>query len=166
MMPKIILIFASMSGNTEEMADAIAKGVREAEGNLTVMDVMDAYAADLTDYDGILLGAYTWGDGELPNEFLDFYDEMEELDLSGKKAAVFGSCDSSYPEVGKAVDILIDRLRELGGDIVQDGLKVELTPSASDKQLCREFGRTFANSVVDGALQAGNLSGAVPFGNH
>lgn len=153
-MAKIILIYASMSGNTEEMADAIAAGVREAGEDLTVMEVMDANAADLSGYDGILLGAYTWGDGELPYEFLDFYDDMEDLDLSGTQAAVFGSCDSCYAQVGKAVDILMDRLRELGSGIVQDGLKVELTPSDSDRELCRAFGRDFAKGVVQGkALQ-------------
>lgn len=147
-MAKIILIYASMSGNTEEMADAIAAGVREAGEDLTVMEVTDADAADLAGYDGILLGAYTWGDGELPYEFLDFYDDMEGLDLSGAKAAVFGSCDSCYAQVGKAVDILIERLRALGSEIVQDGLKVELTPSDADKELCRAFGRNFVNSVI------------------
>jgi flavodoxin I len=59
-----------------------------------------------------LLGAYTWGDGELPDDFLDFYDEMDRIQLIGKKAAVFGSCDSAYPKFGAAVDIVIKKLNE------------------------------------------------------
>lgn len=78
-MSKIIMVFASMTGNTKEMADLIAEGVREEEIALEVVEVLDANASDLQEYDGILLGAYTWGDGDLPDEFLDFYDDMDHL---------------------------------------------------------------------------------------
>ncbi|UHA72789.1 flavodoxin [Paenibacillus sp. 481] len=140
---KTILIYASMTGNTEEMAEAVAAGVREAGGDVTVKEVLDANVHDLNDYDGILLGAYTWGDGELPDEFLDFYDDMADLNLEGKKAAVFGSCDSSYAEYGAAVDILTNKLKELGAEVVLEGLKVELTPKAAEKELCSQFGQKF-----------------------
>ncbi|MFX3622932.1 MAG: flavodoxin [Ectobacillus sp.] len=148
-MSKIIMIFASMSGNTEEMADAIAQGIAEAgNADFEKIDIMSGPEASvLEEYDGILLGAYTWGDGELPDDFLDFYDEMDEVDLTGKKAAVFGSCDSAYPQYGAAVDILIEKLRERGAEIVLEGLKVELTPGAGDIEVCRNFGKGFASSL-------------------
>lgn len=138
-----LLIYASMTGNTEEMAEAVAEGVKGTDEELTMKEVMDAYASEMADYDGILLGAYTWGDGELPDEFLDFFDEMDDVDLTGKKAAVFGSCDSSYAQYGAAVDILIEKLRQRGCEVVLDGLKVELTPKADEKELCRQFGNAF-----------------------
>jgi flavodoxin I len=147
-MSEIIMIFASMTGNTEEMADAIAEGVRAEGVELVVKEVIDANVAELEGYDGILFGAYTWGDGDLPDEFLDFYDDMDDLDLSGKKAAVFGSCDSSYPAYGAAVDTLITKLKELGAEVVQEGLKIELTPSKDEKEVCNQFGVTFAKHFV------------------
>ncbi|RXZ80541.1 flavodoxin [Paenibacillaceae bacterium] len=140
-MAKICIIFASMSGNTEEMADAIAAGVREAGVEPVVKESMDASASELEEFDGILLGAYTWGDGELPDEMLDFYEEMDDVDLAGRKAAVFGSADSSYPEFGKAVDLLIEKLQERGAEVVMEGMKVELSPSADERDECRAFGR-------------------------
>lgn len=142
-MSKVIMIFASMTGNTEEMADAVAAGIREGDAELTMKEVFDANADELLEYDSIVLGAYTWGDGELPDEFLDFYEEMDGLDLSGKKAAVFGSCDSSYAQYGAAVDILTVKLRELGCTIVSEGLKVELNPSQTEKEECQQFGKLF-----------------------
>ncbi|OPA73243.1 flavodoxin [Paenibacillus selenitireducens] len=145
-MNKLIMIFASMSGNTEEMALAVEKGLREGNADVTVKEVFDANASELLEYDGIVLGAYTWGDGELPDEFLDFYEEMDELDLSGKKAVVFGSCDSGYPAYGAAVDLLIDKLKERGASVVADGLKVELSPSEAEKEQCRELGRSLFRS--------------------
>ncbi|ASA96000.1 MULTISPECIES: flavodoxin [Anoxybacillus] len=146
-MPKAIMIFTSMTGNTEEMAEAIAEGVREQGIELDVKEVLDAVAVELEQYDGILLGAYTWGDGELPDDFLDFYDELDDVDLTGKKAAVFGSCDSSYEKYGAAVDILIEKLQERGAEVVLEGLKVELTPTKEEKQLCIAFGRNFAKQL-------------------
>ncbi|EMT45969.1 MULTISPECIES: flavodoxin [Anoxybacillus] len=146
-MPKAIMIFTSMTGNTEEMAEAIAEGVREQGIELNVKEVLDAVAVELEQYDGILLGAYTWGDGELPDDFLDFYDELDDVNLTGKKAAVFGSCDSSYEKYGAAVDILIEKLQERGAEVVLEGLKVELTPTNEEKQLCIAFGRNFAKQL-------------------
>ncbi|MDF2963276.1 MAG: flavodoxin [Paenibacillus sp.] len=143
-MSRVILIFASMTGNTEDMADAIAEGIREKGHELTMKPAMDANTSELNDYDGIVLGAYTWGDGDLPDEFLDFYEEMDDVDLTGKKSAAFGSCDSSYSEYGAAVDIIIDKLKELGAEVVLEGLKMELSPSNEEKEQCRQFGRQFA----------------------
>jgi flavodoxin I len=102
----------------------------------------------IQDYEGILLGAYTWGDGDLPDEFLDFYDNMDDLDLYGKKAAVFGSCDSSYPAYGAAVDTLNDKLKALGAEVVLEGLKIELTPSTDEKEVCKNFGEQMAKHFV------------------
>lgn len=144
---RILMVVASMTGNTQDMADAIAEGVQEAGGELTSKEVIYASASELEQYDAVLLGAYTWGDGDLPDEFLDFYDEMEDLDLSGKKGAVFGSCDSSYSSVGKAVDTLIEKLGELGAEVVLEGLKVELSPSSDDLAACRKFGSDFVGKL-------------------
>lgn len=143
-MAKIILVYTSMTGNTEMMADAVAEGVREAEDDIAVYEIMDGIeASELENYDGILLGSYTWGDGELPDEFLDFYDQMDDIQLQGKKAAVFGSCDSAYPEVGAAVDILMEKLKERGAEVYPKGLKVDNTPGTEEEEACRSFGKEF-----------------------
>ncbi|TXK76335.1 flavodoxin [Paenibacillus sp. N3.4] len=146
-MSKIIIVYASMSGNTEEIAEAIADGIREAGIEPTVKSVMDANGQELANYDGVLLGAYTWGDGDLPDEFEDFYEEMDDLNLQGRKSAVFGSADSSYAQFGAAVDTLEAKLAEIGAEKVLDGLKIELNPSKEEKLFCLEFGKKFAASL-------------------
>lgn len=148
-MSGIIVVFASLTGNTEDMATSIVKGIKEAGIEPVVKNVDEVKAADLALYHGIVLGAYTWGDGELPDEFLDFYDELDEVDLQGKKAAVFGSCDSSYPLYGVAVDMLIEKLQKQGATVVLEGLKVELTPKKADREQCLEFGKTFVQKLVE-----------------
>lgn len=147
-MPKILMVFASLTGNTEEMADLITEGVQSAGAEIDVKQSMDVDADILMEYDAVILGAYTWGDGELPDEFLDFYEDMDELDLGGKKAAVFGSGDTAYDQFAAAVDLLAEKLKERGAEIVQESLKIELNPSAEDKDACRNFGTQFVQAMV------------------
>ncbi len=146
-MSGIVVVYASMTGNTEDMALQIVKGIKEEGFEPVVERVDDVKASDLAGYDGIVLGAYTWGDGELPDEFLDYFDDLDDVDLTGKKAAVFGSCDSSYSEYGVAVDLLIGKLKNRGAEIVQEGLKVELSPGKADKETCVAFGKSFAQAL-------------------
>lgn len=143
-MAKVLLIYASMSGNTERMAEVVSEGIRETGAELEIIDIMNGTnAMDLLDYDGILLGSYTWGDGELPDDYLDFYEELDELDLSGKKAAVFGSGDTGYNYFCAAVDILMEKLKERGADVFPDTIKVDITPTDEDEEACRTLGRNF-----------------------
>src|SRR4029453_17925262 len=128
-MPKVLVVYASMTGNTEEMAEAIAEGAKEAGAEVVSKEAFDASAEELNDYDGIIIGAYTWGDGELPDEFIEFYEAMDSLDLSGKKTAVFGSGDTSYPIYCAAVDIIEAKLKELGAEIAGECIKFEYNPS-------------------------------------
>ncbi|WP_261132248.1 flavodoxin [Bacillus sp. Marseille-Q3570] len=148
-MKRVLILYASMSGNTEEMADLIERG--SGSDNIDIVkkqiDIDDISVDELRTYDGLLLGSYTWGDGDLPDEMEDFYDDLEDVDLSGNRAATFGSCDSMYPQYGAAVDILQDKLSELGAEIVLEGLKVELTPEDEDEQACLEFGKRFKEAL-------------------
>ncbi|MGZ7442868.1 flavodoxin [Paenibacillus sp. TH7-28] len=146
-MSKIIIVYASLTGNTEEMAELIAEGVRSAGSKADIKMVEDCNAVRLLEYDGYMLGAYTWGDGELPDEFEDFVDEMKELDLRGRMTAVFGSGDTSYRLYCGAVDLLEEKLKDWGAVIPQESLKVEYGPSQEEKDLCREFGANFAKSL-------------------
>lgn len=147
-MSKVLVVYASMTGNTEEMAEAIAEGAKEAGVEVVSKEAFDASADELNEYDGIIIGAYTWGDGELPDEFIDFYDALDSLDLSGKKAAVFGSGDTSYPIFCGAVDTIETKLKELGAEIVSESIKFEYNPSEAEKEQGRSLGRQIAGLVA------------------
>jgi flavodoxin I len=146
--PKVLVVYASMTGNTEEMAEAIVEGAKEAGAEVVSKEAFDASADELNDYEGIIIGAYTWGDGELPDEFIDFYEAMDSLDLSGKKTAVFGSGDTSYPIYCAAVDIIEAKLKELGAEISGECIKFEYNPSEAEKEQGRSLGRQIAGLVA------------------
>lgn len=146
-MSNLLMVYASMTGNTQEIAEAIAEGIRSTGATLEIKEMMDATAQELESYDAILLGAYTWGDGELPDECMDFYDEMDDISLAEKKVAAFGSCDSAYEHVGAAVDILLAKSRERGAETPLEGLKIELAPTAKEVETCKAFGVSFVELI-------------------
>ena len=145
---KILVLYASLTGNTESMAEAVAEGVKAAGAEPVLKEVMDVRVADLLAYEGFIFGSYTWGDGELPDEFLDFYDDLDDVDLSGRKAGVFGSGETAYAEFCASVDLLSAKLTERGAELVGEGLKIELNPAAAEKEACRELGRLVTLAVL------------------
>src|SRR5690625_1958001 len=89
MMGKILVLYASTTGNTEIMADVIADTF-EADGyevNIKTFDFDWIEVEELSDYDAILIGTHTWDDGSLPYEVEDFYDELEETDITNQPFA-------------------------------------------------------------------------------
>ena len=99
-MPQALIIYASLTGNTEACADILAEALEEHGVEVTLHDVMQAEAADFEDYDCCIAGAYTYGvDGVLPDEMLDFSEDLGQLDLSGKVFGVFGSMKSSVGQL-------------------------------------------------------------------
>ena len=124
---KVILIYGSTTGNTETLAKGVVSGLKRGGTEVTVKDVTEADVNKLLDYDVIVLGSSTWGDGELQDDFVDFYDKMDKVSLTGKKAAVFGPGDKeSYPDTYcEAVNILEERLKKCGAEIIVKNFKVD-----------------------------------------
>ncbi|MBD3280046.1 flavodoxin [Candidatus Dojkabacteria bacterium] len=122
---KAIVVYGSTTGNTEEVANYVVNGLKDAGHAVTLKNVMDANPGELKDYDLVALGSSTWNEGELQDDFIPFYEQMDEVDLKGKKAIVFGCGESIYDNFCTAVDILEKKLKELGAEIVADSFKID-----------------------------------------
>ncbi len=74
----------------------------------------------LEKYNNFILSAPTWFDGELPNYWDEFLPDLEEMDLKGKKFAIFGLGDQKgYPEnFCDAIGILAEIIEDCDGNIV------------------------------------------------
>jgi flavodoxin len=70
---------------------------------------------------------------------------MDKADLSGRKAAVFGCGDSSYTYFCGAVDAIEDKVKELGGELISDGLKIDGDPDDSIEEI-KSWAEKIANS--------------------
>ena len=90
-MSKIAVIYWSMSGNTEAMANAIAEGAQGAGAEVDVKQVSDITVDQALEYDKLALGCPAMGAEVLEeSEFEPFFTQLEGR-LGGKKVALFGS---------------------------------------------------------------------------
>jgi flavodoxin I len=132
-----------MSGNTEDMANILKETLLECGCEVDLLDLETVDIHSLKSYDCIFFGAYTWGDGDLPYEVEEFFDDLQKLNLDGVKAACFGSGDTLYPKFCMAVDIMALKLKEQGCDVFEDTLKIELSPEADEEvDECRQFAKS------------------------
>lgn len=127
-MSKILMVFGSETGNTENLAHLIEKRLADAGHSVTVQNAASAKAENLADgYDAVLLGASCWGDDsiELQADFDSFFAQADKMGLSGKKVAAFASGDQSYQYFCGAVDVVEEKAKELGAEIITEGLRIE-----------------------------------------
>lgn len=89
---KIGLFYGSDTGNTESVAEIL----RDKIGK-DIVDIHEVFHCDLpiliTRYDFIILGVPTWYDGEMQNEWAGKLDDLEQVNLTGCKVAVYGLGD-------------------------------------------------------------------------
>lgn len=117
-MNKIAIIY---SFNTKKTGK-IAAQVQEAFGDDSIEMVN---AEEITEelflsFDRIVMGVATWFDGELPNYWDEFVPDLEDMDLTGKKIALFGLGDQKgYPEnFLDGVGIMAEILESAGATLV------------------------------------------------
>lgn len=145
-MAEALIVFASLTGNTEEMADIVAEALEERGINVEIVDSMQADAQDFLDYDICIVGSYTYGvDGVLPDEMIDFHEELGELDLTGKVFGVFGSGDDFYDYFCAAVDFFEQQLVNTGATKGGESVKVNLNAEEEDVVNLRAL----ANQIAD-----------------
>ena len=90
-MSKIAVVYWSGTGNTEQMANAVAEGAKEAGAEVSTLTADQFSAAKVAEFDAIAFGCPAMGSEELEyDEFQPMWDEVKET-LSDKKVVLFGS---------------------------------------------------------------------------
>ena len=109
------------SFNTVKTGQAV-KMLVEAIGkeNIELVNAESVTEEKFLSFDNLILGVPTWFDGELPNYWDEFVPALEDLDLKGKKIAVFGNGDQkNYAEnFVDGIGIMSAILEESGAKIV------------------------------------------------
>ncbi|MCB1219759.1 MAG: flavodoxin domain-containing protein [Planctomycetales bacterium] len=122
---KTIIVFGSFVGNTETMAGYIRDGLSQSGIEADMRDVMDVTAEILDEYDLLIIGSPTYEPKMIQEDMLPFYDQLESMKLSGKLAAAFGPGDSAWPDFCTAVEMLEERLRHCGAELVIENHMVD-----------------------------------------
>ena len=90
-MSKTAIIYWSGTGNTQTMAEAVAKGIEEAGGQANLMEVGSADAAVIAQESAFALGCPSMGAEQLEESAMEPFVETLEPLVSGKTILLFGS---------------------------------------------------------------------------
>ncbi|MBP5503799.1 MAG: flavodoxin [Bacteroidales bacterium] len=115
-MKKTVIIYGSTTGNAAMAAETIAAKL----GGGDIKEVAKASKDDLENYENLILGSSTWGDGELQDDWYSFLPTLKSANLNGKTVAVFGVGDQfSYSSTYvNAMGELYDAAKAAGAKII------------------------------------------------
>ena len=140
-MSKVAVVYWSMTGNTEAMANAVADGARAAGAEVDLLTA-DSFGPDNLDaYDAVAFGCPAMGDEVLEESEFDPMFTACESKLSGKKIALFGSYDWGDGEWMRLWD---ERCRNAGADLACDFVICHLEPDDEGKAACGKLGAALA----------------------
>ena len=141
-MEKIYVIYWSMSGNTQAMAEAIAKGINDSGKEAVVQYVSEASVSELQDAKVFALGCPAMGAKVLEEgEMEPFVSEVEGI-AAGKKIALFGSYGWGD---GQWMRDWEERMSGCGAAIINGaGLICHETPDDAMISECENLGKQIA----------------------
>lgn len=133
------IVYASMTGNNEEIAGILESAFEKLDVDVETLEVSQAEVDDFDDADICVVTTYTYGDGEVPDEAVDFFEDLEDADLSGKIYGCCGSGDTFYDTFGGAIDQFAAAFEKTGAKKGADIVKVDLSPEDEDTQKLEDF---------------------------
>jgi flavorubredoxin len=142
----ISIIYDTMYGSTRRMAEALAAGIQQQNGNIRVK-LFNLSTADNSDVitetfcsKAILVGSPTYNNGIL-NSIAAYLEELKGIKLPNKKAAAFGS----YGWASASPKIISQMLAESGFEMFEPNfINANWNPTEENLNECMEFGFRFA----------------------
>lgn len=92
-MSKIVIVYGTKRATIKSVAEEIKKELKE---DADIYDIKDFDMDQLKNYDVLLLGTSTIGHGDIQQTWKDKLFELGNIDLSGKKIALFGLGNQVY----------------------------------------------------------------------
>lgn len=132
-MASALVVYATITGNNEDVADIVTEALKKQGVDVEETEITMADAADFEDADICVVCPYTYDEGALPDEGLDFYEDLQDEDLTGKVFGVAGSGDTAYgDDYCKAVDKFDAAFASTGAKRAAGPVHVNLAPDQDD----------------------------------
>lgn len=110
------MIGFSKTGNTFTFIDYIISNISN-DIDVIKTNYKDVPSVDLSNYDLIIVGSSTWGDGKIPKNCKEFI--VSHATKYNKKWIVFGTGNSLFVHYCKAVDSIKKILEDTGNTVLE-----------------------------------------------
>jgi NAD(P)H dehydrogenase (quinone) len=143
-MANVLVVYATRTGETQNIADLIAEGIRFSGHQAKVASVREIKnEADLAGYDGYVFGSSTYH-GEMLQGMKTFLFLAENANLAGKAGGAFGSFGWS----GEANDRIFNTMKNVFKmDMVGDTLRLKSSSLGGGMQMAQDYGRQIAKKL-------------------
>jgi len=144
-LPKLLVVYDSQTGNTEEMAKAVVEGAKSVQ-NVEVVLEYHVRPKELEEASAIIFGSPTYHhDMTLPIKHILEEAAKANIQLQGKIGAAFGS----YGWSGEASKLILEVLKnKFGMRTIGSALAILYTPDNNGLEQCRNLGKTVAEEIV------------------
>jgi flavodoxin I len=146
------IVFASTSGHTEYVVDALIDSLKGITPGWQIEDTMaeKAQPQDLLSGDILLLASATWNTGGIegqlnPHMWVLLHDKAKALDLAGKPCACIGLGDHRYFYTARAADQLQHFVTAHHGRLIVPTLKIIGEPYGQEEAV-RVWGKQFSDA--------------------
>jgi flavorubredoxin len=143
-MGKVLIVYATRTGETRTIADLIGEGIRMAGHQADVVDVKNVKSeADLAGYDGYVFGSATYH-GDMLQAMKTFLFIAEKAQLAGRIGGAFGSFGWS----GEANDRIFKTMKNIFKmEMVADCLRLKSSLLGGGVNMAQEYGRQLAQQL-------------------
>ena len=143
-MARAIIVYATRTGETKQIGELIAEGIRFGGHQAEVVDVKKVKnEADLEGYDAYVFGSATYH-GEMLQAMKTFLFIAENAKLAGKVGGAFGS----YGWSGEANDRIFETMKHiLKMDMLGDTLRLKSSTLGGGIQMAQDYGREIAKKL-------------------
>jgi flavorubredoxin len=143
-MAKILVVYATRSGETKRIAQLIGEGIRFSGAEADLMDITNIKTEnDLKGYDGYLFGSATYH-GDMMQTMKTMLFLAENAGLEGKAGGSFGAFGWS----GEAPDRIFDTMKNIFKmDIVKGPLRLKSSSLGGGIQMAQDYGREIGKKL-------------------
>ena len=147
-MAKVMIAYASMTGNTEKMAQYIAEGIRITGCEVVIKNISGIKEARVLEgFDGYIFGSPTFH-RDMAGNMKTFLFLAKKVNMEGKLAGAFGS----YTHSGDAPNLILETMEYVYKmepfKLSSFNLKEALIDTPDGIHACQDYGKNFGKELL------------------
>ncbi|CAM3613937.1 flavodoxin domain-containing protein [Parendozoicomonas haliclonae] len=124
----ILVCYASQTGTAKNLAEQAGNIIRSQGMTASVSSLADLKPTDLERFKQVLMLVSTCGEGEIPDNGVAFYDQLQQLPTLNARVALFALGDKAYAKFCEAGHLFHKELINQGASFEEDLVLVDGNP--------------------------------------